>query len=136
MTRNRMEGKMEQELRGLQARGIALGRRLDELKDRLNRGRISDGQYTDLAADLDRERIEILLEVQSMLQGNDEDIDAIMRDAINGEDEAILMGRLGPVAEKKGLGQRMVEEMKQRKGTILSWLVETGVKIARDATLG
>ena len=96
---------MNEDLHKLQARTIALSRAMNDLKERRDRGRIDEGRYVDLMTDIDRERIEILLGIQKTLQGKDEDIDDIVRGAINGTEELILMDRLAKVAEKKGWGE-------------------------------
>ena len=53
------------EIDRLKARVLALGRQLADLKDRRDRGRIDDGRYADLAADLDRERTELILKLKN-----------------------------------------------------------------------
>jgi hypothetical protein len=128
-----MEDPVEPKLRNLQARSMALGRSLDDLKERRDRGRLDDGRYTDLRTDLDRERIEILLELRQVLQGRDPDIDEVLQDAIGGEQETLLMDRLAEVAQRKGLGHRIVDGLNRHKGTIVSWLIEIGSQLAQTA---
>jgi hypothetical protein len=57
---------------------------LEDLRDRRDRGRIDEGRYADLATDLDRERIETLIQLRILLQSADEDISDIVADAISG----------------------------------------------------
>jgi len=66
---NPSEKKVKDRLRSLQARAMALDGSLKSLKERGERGRVDLGQYTELSTDLDRERIEILMEINSIQEG-------------------------------------------------------------------
>jgi hypothetical protein len=111
-----VEGKMRAELQRLQARSVALNRRLEDLRDRRDRGRIDEGRYADLATDLDRERIETLIQLRTLLQNADEEISYIVEDAIRGDPEGEVMDRLAVAAEEKQLGPRIVEGLRKHRG--------------------
>lgn len=118
-------------LRGLKARALALQSRLVDLKDRRDRGRLTDGQYTDLAADLDRERIEILEQLREVLGSRDKDLDRILVGAMGGAAESELGRELLGVAEEKGLGEEIGSQIRQHRGTIISWIVDIGLALGR-----
>jgi hypothetical protein len=131
---------LEAKLRDLQARNIALGNRLKDLRERRENGWIDEGRYTALARELDRERIGILLQLQEILgkapSTRDPELDSIIQDAVRGEDEAVLMDRLAVVAKNKGLGATIVEKLNEHRGTIVSWLVEIGIALAKHGLGG
>lgn len=122
---------MQTDLNHLTARAVALQSRLDDLKDRRDRGRIDDGRYADLAADLDSERIQLIIEIRIALGGKDADLDIILQKAINGEPDAVLRQDLAEIAEKKGLSSRIIQGLSEHKGIIISWLVEIGLAIIK-----
>ncbi len=121
---------MENKLRSLKARALALNTRLEDLKDRRDRGRLDEGRYVDLTVDLDNERNKILFELQDILAGKDQDLDEILNDATNGVPDEELRGKLVKVAAKKNLGDTFVAKLNEHKGTIVSWLVEIGSALA------
>jgi len=118
-------------LRGLKAKALALQSRLVDIRDRRDRGRLSDGQYTDLAADLDRERIEILDQLREVLGSKDKDIDRILVGAMGGAADSELGRELLGVAEQRGLGEEIGTQIRQHRGTIISWIVDIGLALGR-----
>jgi hypothetical protein len=82
---------------------------------------------------VDAERIQILIEIRRAVGGRDPDLDSIIYDAINGEEEPVLMDRLARVAERKSLARRVIDDLNRHSGTIVSWLVEVGFQIADHA---
>jgi hypothetical protein len=122
---------MKDKLNEMQAQAIALGHSLEDLKRRRNAGYIDNGRYANLSTELDRRRIQILLEIKDVLGGKDRQMDEIIRDAIRGENEYILMDRLAKVAHEKGLGEVLIEELREHKGFIVSWLIEIGIQLAK-----
>ena len=101
-----------------------LQRRLNDLKDRRDRGRIDEGRYQDLVGDLEREHVEILLDVQKHLTSQDSDIDEVLRDAVKGLDSAALADRLAAALEKKGTTPALVAQLKQHRGILASSIIE------------
>lgn len=127
------EIKMSAKLRPIQARAIALQSTLDDLKDRRDKGRINAGEYADLRTDLDRERIELLLELQSLMKGYDDDFDSVMQEAVvspeNKEEE--IKEKLKDLAEKKGLGTKVIEAIDKHRGIIITWLIDIGSELIK-----
>jgi hypothetical protein len=124
-----MDTKLQDKLRSLQARALSLNRTLEDLKNRRDRGRVDLGQYTDLSTDLERERIEILMEIKTFLGGKNQQLDHIIGAAINGESDDVLFQQMAVVAEEKGFGKQMVDQLNEHKGTIVSWLIEIGTQL-------
>src|SRR5262249_23212115 len=131
---------VEVRLRDLQARAIALDTRLVDLKERRDRGRLDDGRYTDLAADIDRERIGLLYQLKAELAAlpgaSAAALDPIIEGAIRKESDVFLLDQLAKVAENRGLGQTLLDQLKQKSGAIFGWLVDVGLAIARQHGLG
>jgi hypothetical protein len=124
--------RMQDELIKLQARSIALGKRLSEIKDRRDNGRLDEGRYVDLANSLDSERIEILLNLQKILKGKNENLDNITADAIRGdESEEKLLDKLAEVAKKEGLSNTIIDGLKTHKDSIISGLIQIGIELGK-----
>lgn len=120
----------EDELRRMQVRAIVLERRLNDLRDRRDRGRIDEGRYQDLVADLEREHVQILLDAQKLLTDQDREIADVLSEAVNGGDQNALGQRLAAALEKRHLAPSLVQQLKQHRGFLASSLIEASL-IAR-----
>jgi hypothetical protein len=125
----------EEQARSLQAKAISLQNRLMDLKERRDRGRIDEGRYTDLAGDVDRERIEILMQLRSIFGDKDKDLDRIINSAIGGAGSEEIAGDLVDLAKKKGFGAEIISQIEKHQGTIISWIVGIGIEIVRRAAI-
>jgi hypothetical protein len=123
---------VENRVRPLQAKAISLQARLADLKDRRDRGRLDDGRYTDLAGDLDRERIEILIQLRGILGARDDDFDHILNSAIDGTRQEDVATNLVDLAKKKGFASNLINSIQNNRGTIISWFVNIGLEIVRQ----
>lgn len=124
--------RMEDELIKFQARSIALGKRLSEMKDRRDSGRLDEGRYVDLANSLDSERIEILLNLQKVFKNKNQDLNNIATDAIRGENEEELLDKLAEVAKKEGLSSTIIDGLKAHKDSIISGLIQIGLELGKN----
>lgn len=113
-------------LKKAQARLGALQRRLADLKERRDSGRLDDGRYTDLSASLETEMFSLLQEVKVVLQG-DPDLGTVVADMSTVE---------GSEADRQGLEQvvqeaepGMFEQMRRGGKLLLELVIETGIRV-------
>jgi tetratricopeptide (TPR) repeat protein len=121
--------ELDKELMSLRSRALALSNTIDELKVRLERGRIEVGRYSDLKTDMDAERITILTKLGKYVKDIDKDMYEITQLAID-EDEDTVRKELTKVAVKKKMGKSFIKKIKEHKGTILSLIVDGALKAA------
>ena len=97
---------------------------MTDLADRRDRGRLDDGQYTDLAKDLERERVENLLDLQRLLEGRSPAIDDVLRLALTESDEITLVQKLAEPARSKQLPQSRLDLIQRGEGSLVQWIIE------------
>ena len=128
--------KVEERLNALQARATALNGSLKGITEQRDNGIIDAGRFMLLERNLNQQRSDILREAGSLLEGLDEDFDAILLDARASEQESTLMERLAQVAQQKGLARQVVASLERQQGTLLFWLIEVGKQLAKQANSG
>jgi hypothetical protein len=128
-----INSQQESELINMKARALALQDSLEELKARNQSGYLADGQYFALRSTMDAERRALIARLQVIFAGKDDDFDAVLNAAANNADEADVRSQLAEVAEKKGWAKRVVGQINEHKGTIVTWLVDIGLGIAKQA---
>jgi hypothetical protein len=128
-----VEKKQETDLISLKARAMALQETVVGLDARYERGLVSEGQYALLSTDLRSKRIEILIRLKEILGGRDDGFDSVMDSAITGEKDEVLRERLAEVATEKGWGERIIKQINEHRGTVVSWLVDVGLALAKGS---
>jgi len=116
--------KTEESARKLLATSIVLEGRLSDLRDRRDRGRVDDGQYTDLAKDLDKERVVNLLALQTLLKGRSQTIDEVLYLAMSGSNPGAMLEKLAEAARATRLPQQTVDLIQRGEGSFFQWIVE------------
>ncbi len=113
------------ELRNAQARLHAIDRRLTDLKSRRDRGRIDDGRYTDLAADLDTESFQILHAVRSILV-DDPDLASVLGSMQSPDGDDISRQELERVASRRD-DRRLLGRLRSGGERLLSLVIDAGI---------
>lgn len=129
----------EEQLKKLQARSSAITRGLQDLQESKTRGRIDEGRYLALKADLDQEYTTLLGQVREKLADLDQELDAIMLEAALLRDAGLedpareqrLLARLAQVAQRRGLARPLVEMLSRQQGSLVFWLIEVGIQLVR-----
>jgi hypothetical protein len=110
---------------------------LKEIKELLDAGILGSGDYILKLNGSRVKRTEILQEVQKLLEGIDEDFDAILRDAVadanKQELDSDLVDRLVQVASKKGIDASTVDALKKNQQSVIFWLIQIGKELTKVA---
>lgn len=126
MTQVDNEGKLAQ-LRSAQARLGALQRRLDDLKERRDSGRMDDGRYTDFASSLETEMYLLLQDVKQILH-DEPSLGPIVVDmsTVQGSDED--RQELERIAEQRQ-DHKLLNQIRRGGKVLLESVIEAGIKV-------
>jgi hypothetical protein len=114
----------KEQLRRMQVRAAVLARRLKDIRDQRDRGRLDEGRFQDLTADLEREQLTILSNLRSLVGGRDPSIDAAIREALNFQDEGAVLENLAADLAQRGISASAVPAARNRQGILVSSLID------------
>jgi|SRR4051794_16243161 hypothetical protein len=129
-----MSGTEVKKLRSLRARAIALQATLADLRKERDDGMVDTARYARLSTTLDAQRIEILDELRTTLAVKDPEFDRILQQAfdLRLDDDAggaeLGQALLG-LAERKGIGAEVRDQIEKRRGNIISWIIDAGIAL-------
>lgn len=124
----------EERLNSLLTQAYALNSSLVDLKQQLDDGDLDEARYLKMEAKQKRLRADILQKVREELAGYDENLDTLIQDAITGgQGERALMDRLAQVAQQRELSPALIDSLTLHRGSFLSWLIEVGKQIIKQA---
>lgn len=119
------------------ARATALANRMTEVDREYRSGILDIGRHTQLKTTLEQERLSLIVELQTVIRGTPMQViepALVTATTVGLEDDGEIRKQLTDSVHKMGLGDTVIEKIKEYKGEIVGLIISVALEVARRAT--